>query len=243
MDLYEKIEEIKRDILEIKNIECKGIGSLKNAKKEIYELNKLLGDINNLSDLITQKISQKQNFINKNINTYDKKLQKVERVFNVKNYFTKRINKKVLVDIGSDIKVSCVFYKDIYMIPDNSYGAVLIDNKMRVVYKYTDNFYVSCTDIIINESYTTNFRTICCNNRNNCIYGNGCRYFHDPILWKDSDHIQQFYKSHMIKKYPNFGDRSKFNMIKGTINLEELRTIARYCSIMNLLIQNALNDD
>jgi hypothetical protein len=241
-ELHEKILDLKNDVSNIEeNKEHKNIRSLKNIKRDIYELNKLIVELTDITDIISQKISQKQNIISKHIGVYEKKLQRVENIFNIKNYLTKKINKYVLVDIGSGIKVKSIFYRDIYMIPNNNYGAILLDNKMRLVYKYTNEFYVSCTDIIINDAYGANFRTICCNNKNNCAYGNNCRYYHDPILWKDSDHIQRFYKNHIIKDHPTFGDGSKFNSIKNSINIENLRTLARYCVIMNLMIQNVIS--
>ena len=118
-----------------------------------------------------------------------------------------------------------------------SYGAVIIDDNPIIVFNYGNGNYVSCTSIIVNDMcVNNNYRTICCSNKN-CQYGQKCRFYHDPIIIHNSTHIQRFYKNAIIKFNPYFGDSMDYIHQKN-ITFEDLRSLARYCAIMNMLIHD-----
>jgi hypothetical protein len=119
-----------------------------------------------------------------------------------------------------------------------NYGAILQLGKPLVLFRYSSKDFISITACHVMDFNNTNdnYRTICCSNFSECNFGVNCKYFHDPILWPDSDHVQRFMRTSMIKKCPYFGHAPLFSEHSKMLSFDQLRTLARYCSTMNLLI-------
>lgn len=164
--------------------------------------------------------------------------------------------KNIAVDIGG-ITIPMSFYYDRTNIPILSYGAVLESGKILVLYRYNDKDYVSCSLPNIIDFPRTGEKIAklsCCINEENCTYGDECRYFHDPAIFtgtklesefsdqknkvqnKELENEQSFIRTQMVRNCPFFGDRYHFAEHVGKIPFKNLRTLARYCAIFNLLI-------
>lgn len=149
----------------------------------------------------------------------------------------------IQVDIGNNIFATATLYASPDQIPIMSYGAVMVNHAPLVIYKFGAQEFVSCTASQVADfsGPTDNFRTICCGNSTTCEYGAGCKYFHDPLVWPEAHHVQRFIRTNMVKKCPYFGHLSLFNEQIKQLNFENLRTLARYCAIMNLMISIVVN--
>lgn len=143
-------------------------------------------------------------------------------------------------NIGDNITVEVPVFANKGDIPPMSYGWSIADGLL--LYRFR-NDWVSCTASVIGETTNhANIKTICCINGENCSYGVSCKYFHDPLFQRNSCHIQKFPKNPiLIKKCPNFGNSTSFQSQISTLKFEDLRTLARYCVYMNLLIAQISN--
>jgi hypothetical protein len=142
------------------------------------------------------------------------------------------------VDIGNGIIIPSHLYTKKEGIPIMNYGSIMQNGRPLVIFRYSQNNYVSCTASQISDfnNISDNFRTICCVNNQNCEYGQNCKYFHDPLIWPETNHIQKFMKTNMIKKCAYFGHAPFFNDHKKILNFEQAKTLARYCAYMMLLL-------
>lgn len=151
--------------------------------------------------------------------------------------------KTISVDIGGGIIFETALYRSVEDAPTLTYCAVMKDSRPLVIYKYSDQDVVSCTACQVTDYQTvggyidqSGFRTVCCGNSTMCEYGASCKYFHDPLLWPRSDHVQRFVRTNMVKKCPYFGHVSMFQDQIRSLNFDNVRTLARYCAVMNLLV-------
>jgi len=146
--------------------------------------------------------------------------------------------KQILVNIGSSIVIPSTLYVVKELIPIMQYGTVLQDGTPIMLFNYGNGHFVSITSSQIIEygGHIDNYHTICCANPRVCEFKNHCKFFHDPLLCPDSQHTQRFMKTPLVKKAPNFGNANSFIEHLHTLNFDNLRTLGRYCSYMNLLI-------
>jgi hypothetical protein len=153
---------------------------------------------------------------------------------------TKTQECNVSVDIGNDIKIDCKLYAKKEDIPIMSYGAIIQSNgDTLIVWRYSSQDFVSCTSFIVadySSQAIDNYRSICCANQGKCQYGHLCKYFHDPLMWPGSTHIQRFLKTPFVRQCPYFGHMNLFSEQLKTLDFEHLRTLARYIATMALLI-------
>lgn len=142
---------------------------------------------------------------------------------------------KITINIGHGITAGLPFYRDITAAPDFAWSAVTVHGVPRVIFKFDDANYVSCTAVEIIDYGTDNYHTVCCSNVQRCEFDRACRYFHDPVIWRNSTHVQKFTKSNLVKRNPYFGNGPDFDL--QDIGFEDVRTLARYCAIMLLMIK------
>jgi hypothetical protein len=144
------------------------------------------------------------------------------------------------VDIGYNIMIPAILFAQMDQIPLLGYGAIMYQKSPLVVFNYGYGNFVSLTASHVAEYGSGNFdnyRTICCANPGSCEYKNSCKFFHDPLLFPDSQHVnQRFIKSPLVKKAPNFGNGPSFQEHLQTMDFESLRSLARYSAYMVMLI-------
>lgn len=144
----------------------------------------------------------------------------------------------ITVDIGAGIMVKTQLYASRALIPVMRYGAISVADRPLVVFRYGKNTFVSCTSINVVDHYSMrdeNFRTIYCLNGTRCAYGNSCKYYHDPLVWPDSTHVQKFPRNTIMKNNSTFGDAEKFH--DHSPSIESLQAFSRYLAIMMILVQ------
>lgn len=128
------------------------------------------------------------------------------------------------------------------VIPLQTYAILAENNKMQVVYKYGNRSeqIVSCgpIKIIRDNRINGNKKTLCCNNIKHCNFHSKCRFYHDPIIDThfDTNISQWFYKSYMVPKDNLFGDYDLIPSQFNRLNFNNVRTLARYCANMNLIL-------
>ena len=207
-----------------------------DTKKRLIELNDVINSLKHcLTRMQSTHTSMTSKFSDKLLHRGNE-LKKIENHFDIKNNNTiKTIN----VPLAIGIEFACKLYKNVSSIPIMQYAAIMKNHKPLIIFKYNKSSYVSCTPFTVINN-TEPHRTLCCIN-NPCKNGNDCQFFHDPCIYSDSTHIQQFFKTSMIKTCPYFGDYQLLhNQITG-MSFDQLRTIARYCASMNLSIHIAMN--
>lgn len=126
-------------------------------------------------------------------------------------------------------------YQDVSRIPVMSYGLVQINGVRTLVFRYGETSVVSCSGLTIADS-GDNQRTLSCTNTDRCEYGDQCRYFHDPLLWSRSRHVQRAPKTSIIKGYPQFGDDLLVADQVSELSFENVRSFGRYLAIMMLFV-------
>lgn len=133
---------------------------------------------------------------------------------------------------------ACPLYREKNEIPVMSYGAVMLRSAPMVVFRYSQHDYVSVTacHVTDNSSMYDNVHTVCCGNGPTCEYGANCRYFHDPVEWPESTHVQKFQRTTMVKRCPQFGNAADFVEHASQLTFDQLRTLARYCAVQALLV-------
>lgn len=143
------------------------------------------------------------------------------------------IDKRVQIDFGG-VNFACALYADRTSIPPLSYGAVMIRSQPMIVYRYGIDDYVSVSPCLVAESDNTH--TICCGNGAQCEFNAGCRYYHDPVEWPESQHVQKFQKTAMVKKCTTFGHAPQIAEQVQQLTFDNVRTLARYCAVQALLV-------
>lgn len=214
------------------------LNEAKCVKSKLTQVNaKILELKNEVRQLELEKITLTKK-LSGFVKEYKEELQILQDKFNITHKTTDPMKpNKVIVDIGYNIKVPCIVYENEIAIPVLSYGLILKDGKPLLLYKYSNKNYVSITAIHVTDygGPGDNYRTITCANTPNCQFNGICKYYHDP--WEmPSNHIQHFTKNLMVKKFPYFGHGPLFVSQFNDIKFENLKTLARYCAIMQLLI-------
>ena len=217
--------------------------------KSLIESRLAIHDINNTcqiieGELIKLKLAKLEMMrkLNSAVKEFDDDLKETEAVFNVGKaspYARDVVAPTINVEIGYGIPIPAQLYRSVDQVPDMTYGAVNLGGQTMIIYKYTRDAYVSCTAFMISDF--SNNQTICCINGKNCAFGKTCRYYHDPAVWLDSKHTQRFQKTYMLKNCQFFGHSAYFADQVGKLTFNQLRTLGRYCSIMNLLIKVCLD--
>jgi hypothetical protein len=142
---------------------------------------------------------------------------------------------KIGVDFAG-LKYACPLYDDQQQVPVLGYGAVMIRSQPVLVYRYSPTDFVSVSPCIVADYASDNAHTICCGNGVTCEYGQQCRYYHDPVEWPESTHVQRFQKSALVKRCPSFGHAPALAEQAVQLSFEHLRTLARYCAVQTLMI-------
>lgn len=136
------------------------------------------------------------------------------------------------------VTVTLPYYPKLENMPLMTHGIMVRNRIPYVVFRYSKTKYVSCSGMSIApvEGQTENFRTLSCTNSSKCPWGDKCRYYHDPLLFPDSNHVQRTFKTQMVKNYPYFGQASLLEEQLKTLTFENLRALARYLSTMILVV-------
>ena len=134
------------------------------------------------------------------------------------------------------ITFPCPLYADRQTVPMLSYGAVMVRSQPLLVFRYSATDFVSVSPCQVVDNQSDNVHTICCGNGATCEYGANCRYFHDPVEWPESQHVQKFQRSALVKKCPTFGHAPQVPEHAAQLTFDHLRTLARYCAVQTLLI-------
>lgn len=245
-NLNEKLRDIQ-DILLTELPETVDFANLRELRVRVHNIDSTLAALQQVYEKLQSSRLQYSTIIDKNVNHYRRELGTLENHFGIIPSPRARGHQVVPVeylnvDIGSQIVVRCKYYERKEQIPVLGYGALIIDKHPMVVFRISQTGWVSCTHCQIIEHYNAqdNYRTICCLNGQHCQYGNGCKYYHDPLLWPNSNHVQKFPRNYMIKNCTNFGDAGHFREQIRNMNFETLQTFARYLAIMMLLVRYAL---
>jgi len=225
----------------------------------------LITQIQTLCDLLLQSqdskdinlISARINIekLDRIINTLCKKKQRMKKEISKKIIENKTTSDKLKIyfNIQPKNNITEVQYKpginlylpnftNVSVIPLQTYAVLAMNNKTHVVYKYgnSPDQIVSCGPIkIVRDSrVNSNKKTLCCNNIRHCNYHNGCRFYHDPIIDSsfDTNVPQWFYKTYMVPKDNLFGDYDLISQQLNRFNFNNVRTLARYCANMNLIL-------
>lgn len=221
---------------------------LRELRSRVHTIDSTLVVLQQVYEKLQSSRLQYNGIINKQIVQYRSELDTIGSQFGVvkspraaKPTHTPRVE-HLNVDIGSGVVVRCKYYECRESIPVLQYGALVVDKRPLVVFRVSQNGYVSCTHCTIIDHYSSqeNYRTICCLNGQRCQYGNSCKYYHDPLMWPESTHIQKFPRNYMIKNCANFGDAQHFrNQIRG-MGFENLQTFTRYLAVMMLLVRYSI---
>jgi len=226
--------------LENKYMEEKGFKNLKSIRLFLNTIDKLLIYLIQFTDRLQQLKIRVQDKIDEDVSEYKDNLD------NMSAYFKKRIahvnenTKEFTFRLGDpSIEVRAVMYVNRSKIPPMSYGAVIINKKPVILFHYTNNNFVSCTNITVVDTAgsNNNYRTICCDNGKLCLYGDNCRYYHDVCIEQKSTHVQRFPKTIMVKMNPYFGSSEHLQVDTQSMAFVDVQTLARYCSIMMLFIK------
>ncbi len=247
--LQDNLLEITAVVKQLSDISVATLDDAKSLKSLVYIIDKILHVIETETTNITliklgalHKISAKTTEILP-------ALEEVESKFMIKYAAKPRRDSNIRIPsecetmtIPVEIAARVVYPARLYAthrdIPEMQYGAVLKHGRPLIIFRYAGDNFVSCTACTVID-FTGLERTICCSNTpETCVYGDRCRYFHDPAIWPYSDHVQKFIRhANMIKKCPHFGNSEMLSDQIAHLNFNDLRTLARYCATMMLYIQ------
>lgn len=215
----------------------------KGLKSLVYVIDRILDLLDNESCTLQQLKLSTLRQLDTRIASIRPQLEQAEKKFMIKYGAPERevAQKPKPIQINfAGLTFACPLYTDREEIPLLEYGAVMVRSQPVIIYRYSQENYVSVTPCHVvepNGHFTgDNIHTICCGNGPTCEYGANCRYFHDPAEWPDSQHIQKFQKSSLVKKYPTFGHAPTVVEQAQQLSFENLRTLARYCAVQMLLI-------
>lgn len=202
----------------------------RDAKADVFALDRIIQIFNGHVDALKKVYATRSAVLEKKTSEMSVKLQEFEKYFHVSKVETKKPEPTPSAESVSFVLQE---YKTKEEIPILQYGIV----NGLILYRFTATDYVSCTNVMIMDSNMgDNFRSICCTNGAKCSFGKDCKYFHDPLLWPGSNHVQRFPKSNLVKQCAFFGHMNMFADQIKTLDFDKLRTLARYVAIMGLLI-------
>lgn len=236
------IDIIKHEIQNIDSMEMKTTRNIKDVKKQLVSLDALIEQLENLVQLAKNTKQRQVGKITILLEHHSKQIREIENQFGIISNEQKHENtdKPHMEEIDiAGILINCNVYTTKELVPIMQYGIITLkeNGKKIVVFRYGPTDFVSCSSINIYDYNTSNhLRTICCVNATKCTYGSNCKFYHDPLLAPYSNHIQSFIKSHIIPANPRFGHSSNFLTDLKNIQFDDLRTCARYCATMMLLI-------
>ena len=119
-------------------------------------------------------------------------------------------------------------------LPPMRYAAVMVGDRPVAAFRFGhDRAIVSCGGLSVDDA---KMRSMSCANSSDCNFGNECRYYHDPLLWPGSTHMQHVPRSSMVKGCPGFGDTAALAEQIRELDFEQLRTLGRYAATMVLVI-------
>ncbi len=148
-----------------------------------------------------------------------------------------------LINIGFDNYIELPVYNFKEDIPELTFGAIPTQNKMKHnIYDYLILLRISKIDFVSCElgklaPNNINGRTILCDNKPFCKYGNDCNYYHSPLNYPDTTHVKYFFKTSLCPKCSEFGDGELFHQQKNHLEFNDLTTLASYCGSQLLLIR------
>lgn len=235
-----------QNVVQKTNHKYESLTDLKETRLYVEEISDIIGKLQEVTNqLIQSKLTCMKN-ITEGGNKYQANLKKAQHKLGDKMTLYRNPKhryqpEKTIVDIGDNIKIKCMLYDSISDIPSMSYGAIRRNFDTLVVFKIINAAYVSCTSVkVMDFNPHDNSKTICCTNSQNCSFAHSCLFYHDPILRYDSEHVQKFIKTNLVKKNPYFGHGPYHNNSKYQLKFNDLRTLTRYCAIMLLLVKNTI---
>jgi hypothetical protein len=213
--------------------------SILEVRIQIEHIDRLIDELNCKKQELQNKITP---IIEKNKKVSDK----------LKLYFNIQLKNNIsLIHYLPGIKFNLPIYQDINLVPIMTYAVVKKNqhssNNSFIIYKYgtKPSEVVSCNPIKIIKDSKTNIKTLCCNNVFNCSFRDKCRFYHDPIIAphpiNHHSNTQHFHKTYMVPKNNLFGDCDLLYQQLRQMNFEQVRTLARYCANMNLIISLLCN--
>lgn len=236
--LQEQLSSVTKVLQNLSGTDVTTIDDAKSLKSLTFVIDKVLKSLaTEICNLEQLKIRTLLKLTNK-VAEMRPALESAEKKFMIKyvaNPETPLIKNFVSTTVG-DYTYQLLLFQRKEDIPIMSYGTIMFKSTPMIIYRYGINDFVSVTDCEILDFTGPNdyYRTICCGNTKSCEYENNCKYFHDPLIWPDSDHVQRFVRTNLVKNNPYFGDKGQS---VDQLTFENLRTLARYCAFMMLMIR------
>lgn len=226
--------DLKTIINKITNLDISNI-SILEARIQIEHIDRII-------DELTAKKQKLQDKINPIVEANKKVSDKLQLYFNIQPK-----NNTTLIHYLPGIKFNLPLYLDIKLVPTMTYAVVQSNTNIHIIYKYGNkpSEVVSCNPIKIIRDSKTNIKTLCCNNVLKCTFRNKCKFYHDPVIAPHPithhETTQYFYKTYMVPNDNLFGDCELLYHQIRQMNFEQVRTLARYCANMNLIISLLCN--
>ncbi len=251
--LQEHLSATTEIIRKISKVDIATLSDAKTLKNLTLVIDRVLDTLNTEISILTQIKIEAMHKIDAKIQNMKKEIQEVETKFKstwgaVSPTTRSQVAQKTItvdVGFGVDNAFTTTLYKCKEDVPVLTYGAILAPSgKVLVVFRFGVVDFVSCTGVHIIDPVCSsdNYRTICCGNSSKCEYAEKCKYFHDPLLWPNqTTHVQRFMRSSIVKKCPYFGNVSSFAEHAASLTFEHLRTLARYCAVMTMMISMVCN--
>lgn len=230
-----QLEELTQTLSGLSNTDVSILEDAKSLKSLAFVIDRVLGLLSNETCLLEQLKLRTLKRLEVKISGIRPHLEAAEQKFMTRYRPVASIpTKKIIIDFAG-LKYACHLYPDRQQVPIFGYGAVMIRSQPVIVYRYSPVDFVSVTPGVVTDA-TDNSHTICCGNGGTCEYGHQCRYYHDPVEWPESVHIQRFQKNSLVKRCPSFGHGPSLIEHAEQLSFDHLRTLARYCAIQMLMI-------
>lgn len=238
--LKAQLENITKTLSSLSSTDIALLEDAKSLKSVVFVVDRVLDILENEVGRLQQLKLRSLAKLSTKLETIKPQLEAAEAKFLIK-YQQKEIIERpitkpqIIIDIAGLLFTS-LLYNSKMDIPILGYGAIMLRSQPQMVFRYSENDFVSVSAIFVTEYSQDNTHTICCGNGLSCEYGDDCRYYHDPMEWPDSQHQQRFSRTNMVKKCPMFGHSENFVDQANQLTFENLRTLARYCAVQTLLI-------
>lgn len=236
--LREHLDAITRILEQLGHPDMNALSNAKNLKSVSFVIDRVLDMLNAETCALQQLKLRTLKRMDTCVDTVRAQLEAAERQFMVQ-YVPEPSSphmRTIPVQIAG-MTHTCAVYGDKRDVPVLSYGVIMLGEPV-IVFRYSERDWVSVTacHVMDGATFDQNIHTVCCGNGATCEYGVACRYYHDPVEWPESTHVQRFHRTHMVKRCPQFGNAPDFCDQAATLTFDQLRTLARYCAVQMLLI-------
>jgi hypothetical protein len=236
--LKAQLEAVTHTLSTLTRTDVAALDDAKSLKSLAFVIDRVLDLLDSENCTLQQLKLRTLKKLEQRVSTVRPQLEAAEQKFLIQYQAVPRApsespNKRIQINFAG-LTFACPLYPDRQAVPVLAYGAIMVRSQPMLVYRYSVLDFVSVTPCQVVEG--DNIHTICCGNGATCEYGANCRYFHDPVEWPESQHVQKFQRSPLVKKCPTFGHAPLVTEHAGQLTFESLRTLARYCAVQALLI-------